>query len=376
MKILVAGDYCPCFRLADMMESENYSAVFGNSPKWTSNADYSIVNLECPVSEIGDYSIKKRGPNLSCLPRDVEALKWAGFNCVTLANNHFFDYGNKGVERTLRACKQYSLDYVGGGLNIEEASQILYKTINNEKLAIINCCEREFSIATQLDGGANPLNPIKQYYSIIEAKNKVDYVVVIVHGGHEHYPLPSIRMQEIYRFFIDAGADAVVNHHQHCYSGYELYNGKPIFYGLGNFCFDEEPVLVNKPYNYGYAVLLTLKNEEIGFELYPYEQCGEKAGVFELPPTSFSERINELNEIITDYNKLQEQEYLYYKSTYSNIGAVLNSNKNRVLRILKRIIAPSKQFSSDYILKLYNLFICESHRDRLISFLQSQYKSL
>lgn len=43
-------------------------------------------------------------------------------------------------------------------------------------------------------------------------------------------------MQEIYRFFVDIGADAVINHHQHCYSGYEVYKEKPIFYGLGNFC--------------------------------------------------------------------------------------------------------------------------------------------
>lgn len=52
-----------------------------------------------------------------------------------------------------------------------------------------------------------------------------------MHGGHEHYQLPSLRMQETYRFFIDAGADVVVNHHQHCFSGYEIYNNKYIFMG-------------------------------------------------------------------------------------------------------------------------------------------------
>ena len=84
----------------------------------------------------------------------------------------------------------------------------------------------------------NPLLPIQQFYKIQEAKENADYVLVIVHGGIEHYQLPTSRMIETYRFFIDAGADAVVNHHQHCYSGYERYKSKPIIYGLGNLLFD------------------------------------------------------------------------------------------------------------------------------------------
>ena len=130
---------------------------------------------------------------------------------------------------------------------------ILYKEIGDKKLAVINCCEHEFSIATETTAGSNPLNPISQYYAIKEAKEKADYVLVIVHGGHEHYQLPSTRMQETYRFFIDVGADAVVNHHQHCYSGYEYYNGKPIMYGLGNFCFDEG-LKKTKQWHEGYIV--------------------------------------------------------------------------------------------------------------------------
>ena len=97
----------------------------------------------------------------------------------------------------------------------------MYKRKDGETLAIINCCEHEFSIADDDSAGANPLNPIQQYYKIKEARLNADYVLVIVHGGHEMYQLPSLRMVDTYRFFIDAGADAVVNHHQHCFSGYE-----------------------------------------------------------------------------------------------------------------------------------------------------------
>ena len=220
------------------------------------------------------------------------------------------------------------------------------------------------------------MNPINQFYSIQEAKKKAHFVIVIVHGGHEHYQLPSTRMQQTYRFFIDAGADAVINHHQHCYSGYEYYKNKPIFYGLGNFCFDEEPVLIGQPYNFGYVVLLTLKKDKVDFVLFPYEQCSERAVVHGLPEDSFEKQINELNSIIADNEKLAYEELRYYESTYSTIGSVLNSNKTRVVRFINRLFFPSTLFSKDYLLRLYNLLLCESHRDRVLSFLVSKYKSL
>lgn len=81
-------------------------------------------------------------------------------------------------------------------------------------------------MALEERGGCAPLNNVSQYYSIIEARSKADYVLLFVHGGSEHHPLPTPRMQDIYRFFVDAGADVVINCHRHCYSGFEQYHEK------------------------------------------------------------------------------------------------------------------------------------------------------
>lgn len=96
----------------------------------------------------------------------------------------------------------YQIDFVGAGRNIREAAKIFYRNIEEKRLAIINCCEHEFSIATEISGGANPLNPIQQYYAILEARKFADFVLVIVHGGHEHFQYPSPRMLETYRFLL------------------------------------------------------------------------------------------------------------------------------------------------------------------------------
>ena len=98
------------------------------------------------------------------------------------------------MEKTIAQLKAQNMDYVGGGLDHNEAHETLYKTIGGETFAFINCCEHEFSIATEQSGGSNPLNPVMQWYAITEAKQKADHVIVIVHGGPEHYSLPTPRM--------------------------------------------------------------------------------------------------------------------------------------------------------------------------------------
>ena len=212
VSILISGDFAPRYRLADSVDSGNFQDIFPDGVREiVKSADFSFVNFESPITETGFRPIPKCGPNLHCSQKAADAIKYAGFTGVTLANNHIMDYGAEGLHKTLGCCKASGLDVVGVGNNLCDATSILYLESDGKKLAVINCCEHEFSIATDTEPGANPLNPIRQFHQICEAKANADYVVVIVHGGHEHFQLPSPRMQETYRFFIEAGADAVVN---------------------------------------------------------------------------------------------------------------------------------------------------------------------
>lgn len=373
MKIVVAGDFCPCARVAIAFEEENYAMVLNEVQNLTAQADYSIVNFECPVVTSDAKPILKCGPNLRCSSNGVKALKFAGFDCVTLANNHFYDFGEEGVEETLSLLDSEGIEYVGGGRNIKDASRILYKHIKGQSIAIINCCEHEFSIATENTSGSNPLDPIQQYYAIKEAKSQVGKVLVIVHGGHEHWQLPSLRMIETYRFFIDSGADAVVNHHQHCFSGYEVYKGCPIFYGLGNFCFDN-PDKRSGIWTEGYAVTIEFSGENCGFELHPYRQCGEKPKVELLSKDAYSDKLFELNDIITDSNKLEKEVRRYYNSIRQEISQALSPIGNRYYRAaISRGWAPSFVFTKRK-LRIENITCCEAHRDKLQFFLNKRIK--
>ena len=375
MKVLIAGDFAPCARLAKQIENRKFSEVFPEDIREViKSADFSFVNFESPVVEGGYKPIPKCGPNLRCTPEAAEAVRYAGFTGVTMANNHILDFGAEGLRKSVKSCQEQELDVVGVGENLHDAEKVLCLDKEGQKLAIINCCEHEFSIATESEVGANPLNPIRQYYTIQETKKQADYVLVIVHGGHEHFQLPSPRMQETYRFFIDAGADAVVNHHQHCYSGYEVYNGKPIFYGLGNFCFDEDGGR-NSTWNEGYMVILSFDNQKIAYEMIPYVQCNEKPSVEIVKDrTDFEKSIEKLNAIIQDSTELKKEVDKYYRTTASGMLLMHQPYENRILNKLYRMhLLPSLVSRKKYLM-LLNYIFCEAHHDKHVFALKQLFR--
>lgn len=339
-------------------------------------ADFSFVNFESPVVEDGYKPIYKCGPNLKCSKEAVEAVKYVGFTGVTLANNHILDYGADGLRRTVKCCRDQRLDVVGAGENLKDAKEILYLEKDGKMLAVINCCEHEFSIATDTEVGANPLDPIRQFYQIQEAKAYADHVLVIVHGGHEHFQLPSQRMVETYRFFIDAGADAVVNHHQHCYSGYETYKEKLIFYGLGNFCFDKES-LRNCFWNQGYMIDLDFSDKSVSFTLYPYSQCNESASVDLLHGEDrkrFERELNDLNHIISDDAMFKEHLRAYYGKCAEWELSILEPYSSRVSRKLYSLGLLPGFIKGRKLASVLNHIGCESHRDKMLFALNQKNK--
>lgn len=375
MKVLIAGDYCPQNRVAKLLDEQRFDEVLSEVKEITRQVDLSIMNFECAVVKGHEKPIRKCGSLLGYNTKGVDALKWAGFDVACMANNHVRDFGSDGIMNTISACKERDIDIVGAGANSKEAARILYKEVAGQRLALINCCEHEFSISTNQSAGANHLDAIRQYYDIKEAKSNADYVVVIVHGGHEHYQLPSPRMKETYRFFVDSGADAVVNHHQHCYSGYEVYKGKPIFYGLGNFCFDKGGPR-DKKWHEGMMVLLGFNEDGVKYEIIPYNQCEKRPCVEVMKDNKeILSRVSELSEIISDTNKLEEAYSKYCEQSMRAVNLLLEPISNRYVRALQqRHILPMYHFWGKSILRLYNIIFCEAHRDRVLAFLNKEYK--
>lgn len=376
MKILIGGDFVPQKRVAKYFSKGDYESILGQLKPLTEEVDMTIVNLEAPIVESQQCApIDKVGPHLKTNVGVIGALKYAGIDTVTLANNHIHDYGDWGVNDTIFNLSRNDMSFVGAGLDLNDSKAILYKQAGERIIAIVNCCEHEFSIAGKAKAGANPLNPVAQYYAIMEARTKADFVIVIVHGGIEHYQYPTPRMQETYRFFIDAGADSVINHHQHCFSGYEYYNGKPIVYGTGNLCFDNGNTS-HGSWNEGYLVQLEFKKDfDTKMKLIPYHQANSNPAIELLdegPETEkFVAAIIALNDMIADPVELKEHHQDFMKRTRRSYLTTVSPYSDKLNSLYARHLLPGIMTKKKW-LTLLNRIQCESHVERLTDMIKSE----
>lgn len=364
--MIFAGDFSTQNRLKDL-KKVIIKNVDGSAFSFD---DYAVVNFESPIGT-GNGKIKKIGPNLANSVLSIKALKEVGVNLLTLANNHFRDYGDEGVTATISECNRLCVSHVGGG-ELTSAKQPLIIEDREVKIGIINVCENEFSSSTKEYSGSNGLDLIDVYNDIQELKGKTDYIVVVHHGGVEHFQLPTPRMKKLFRHLIDVGADIIINHHQHCYSGYERYKGKLIFYGLGNLMFDAPWGNVPDTWYYGYMVKLFF-SENLDFKILPYCQCKKDPIVQLLEDNSFADRIGELNAIIADDERLDEEFGKFVIANKFPLSAMLPYHNHYLRALYHRGYLPDMMPENNKI-EILNWARCESLHECLIKYLEIKLK--
>jgi poly-gamma-glutamate synthesis protein (capsule biosynthesis protein) len=370
VSILFTGDFCAQLRNESLVVAHRFDLLFNDVKTELEKSDLNVVDLESPLVLTGK-TIHKTGPHLKAHPDSVKALNYANIGLVAMANNHIMDYGEAGLLETLSHCKEAGIAAVGVGINLAEARKPFSTEIKGKRIAILNVTENEWSNTHGEEAGANPLDVIKNFYDIQQAKAIHDFVIVIFHGGNEHYELPSPRLKELFHFFVDAGASAVIGHHTHVASGYEVYKEAPLFYSLGNFCFDW-PGLRNAPWNMGMAVRLLLL-DTISFEIIPFRQSDEQPGIHllkEKEKEDFEQRIISLNKIIANDHELNMKFKAFCESKKDIYNIYLEPYRNSFLASLrKRKLIPSF-FSAQKKRLILNITRCESHRDVLFNYLK------
>jgi poly-gamma-glutamate synthesis protein (capsule biosynthesis protein) len=223
-------------------------------------ADLLIGNLEGPISDKG----KKVGSIYSFRmdPQVIEGLKFAGFDILTLANNHIFDYTKLAMEDTILRLKEAGIDYLGAGLNYEEACFPKVKEVKNTKIAFLAFTNLGSPIwqAKENSSGICWLNEINLEKGIREAKEKADIILVIFHFGDEYKTKSNFTQKYFSHLAIDLGADLIVGHHPHVVQEIEEYKGKYIAYSLGNFIFDQN---FSKETMEGMLLKVVIENKKI-----------------------------------------------------------------------------------------------------------------
>ena len=242
-------------------------------------ADFSVLNLESTFGNKADYTpIIKSGPNQISAPEFIRYLEEISPSAVCLANNHTGDLGAEPIFNTMDMLDRVGISYFGVGENTDKAYEPVLFEKDGVNLAIIGVCENEFGTATDTKAGSAGYSLGKLTKAIHEASEKGYLPIVFFHGGNEHYAFPSPKKRELYRHFVDIGAGAVIAMHTHCPQGYEMYNGAPIVYSMGNIFFPapDYPARPRFPvWAYGYMTQIDFTSDGSTLTIIPYKQSFE-----------------------------------------------------------------------------------------------------
>jgi len=240
MRILIGADIVPTPSNFSVFSEANAEILLkGGLREQLSEADFRVFNLEVPLAD-AKTPIEKYGEALLAPRATVAGLRAIGVDLVTLANNHILDHGAEGLYSTMELLDTVGIAHCGAGKTPEAAAEPWILEKDGKKVGFYCCAEHEFSIVTQSTPGANPFDPLWSLDHIRQLKARCDCVVVLYHGGKEHYRYPSPMLQKVCRRMVEVGADLVICQHTHCIGSQEQYAGGTIVYGQGNFLFDEE----------------------------------------------------------------------------------------------------------------------------------------
>jgi gamma-polyglutamate biosynthesis protein CapA len=218
--------------------ANNYGALFTHT-SYIKQSDIAFANLEGPVAP------ETVGRNVGSVfsfrmnPKGLVAMKAAGFDVVSFANNHVGDYSRDAFVETLHSLNTQNIKYAGAGMNKTEALTPSIFSVNGIKIAFLAATDVG---PVWMRAGNTPgvviLDDPEFLNAVKIANTQVDILIVSVHWGIEYSPANK-RQEKWAHTLVDNGADIIVGHHPHVMQRIEVYKEKPIFYSLGNFIFDQ-----------------------------------------------------------------------------------------------------------------------------------------
>lgn len=379
LKILFGGDFAPKGAYEPLIHDKG-GAIFGDARARIAEADFSIVNLESPLCRGIDPAVKA-GPTMCAAPDSLNALSEAGIDAVCLANNHIFDFGEAGLSQTLSALDRQKIQHAGAGPDRETAEAALRVVIGGRRISIFSFAEREFNLSDDGQAGAAILDPLRVAPLLLAERPLADALIICVHGGNEYFPYPRPGLRQICQFLIDLGADAVIGHHPHVPGPYEIYQGKPIVYSLGNLIFATKNP--RPGWDEGYFASLHLgfaphRLEEVTLELIPYRQSAAQGGMRMMESSDrdrFLSKIEEMRDHLENRPEEWKAAWQHFVASRQTQRLIDLSSPIRFrgfrhlmkIKLLRNIISPPSQR-----MHRLNLLRCDSHRELLISAMEGK----
>lgn len=242
LKICFVGDLLLDRGVRKQIEIKGVAALFKNVKNDFLKADAVVANLECPVTKFPTPINKKY--IFRAEPEWLKEVKESGITHLVMANNHTCDQGRKGIKETQEHLLENNLIPVGYGTNQGNACQPVIIEKEGIQVALFSSVlitlENWAYLPDSLGICQATVEDLKKEIQEFKLTNKDCRVVVVLHWGAEFQETPLLGQRQQAEELIDAGADAIIGHHPHVVQPKSIYKGKPIFYSLGNFVFDQD----------------------------------------------------------------------------------------------------------------------------------------
>jgi poly-gamma-glutamate synthesis protein (capsule biosynthesis protein) len=270
VSVTITGDILLDRGVRKVIEQKGTDAVF--SPFVDSvfqSSDIVIGNLECPATKIKEPSFKQF--IFRAEPEWLFTLKQHGITHLNLANNHSVDQGRAGLVDTRENVVSAGMIPIGAGRTMEEAARPVLLTSSPRKvyvLASLQLALENFAYLSEKPSvSQEDFDTLVERVRHLRSSEPDSYIIVTLHWGGEHTLQPVTIQRVRAHQLIDAGADALIGHHTHTLQTIEEYKGKPIYYSIGNFIFDQRKPVNTK----ACMVKLTITKESSHVETIPVE---------------------------------------------------------------------------------------------------------
>ena len=205
------------------------------------NADIMMVNHEFQFSTRGEPMEDKQF-TFQTDPKNVQILLDLGIDIVSLANNHSLDFGQDALQDTFVTLDEAGILYAGAGDSKERAEELQVIEVNGKKFGFLAATRvipvAGWDVRNKQPGLFTTYDDTRLVERIRESKEECDFLTVYVHWGIEREEYPEEYQNVIAKHCVEAGADVIIGAHPHVLQGIEFIEGKPIFYSLGNYIFN------------------------------------------------------------------------------------------------------------------------------------------
>ena len=374
MSILIGADIVPVASNRGLFQDAKTEKLIDKElHALLAEAEYRVFNLEVPLTDTVQ-PIKKHGPNLIASRSCAKGLKALGIDLLTIANNHIMDQGIQGLDSTIEILSETGISYVGAGDNLEEARKPYFFTVEGKRYGVYACAEHEFSIAEEHKPGANPFDPLESLDHIVQMKDQCDYIIVLYHGGKEHYRYPSPNLQRVCRRLVEKGANLVICQHSHCVGCMEEYQQGTIVYGQGNFLFDYAD---NEFWNTSLLIELN-KDGTIKYIPIKKQSCGARIA-FDSEADEILKGFKSRSMDILKPGIVETYYHEFAKNNMSNYIWYFSGKKNSLFfRILNRLSGYrlqevlARHYKEEIGVALRDYIECEAHRELVLEGLKQR----